>query len=213
MSTHYFSARPAVASRPKQIKARLRGREWTFVTDRGVFSRSRVDAGTRLLVETMQVAPAEHILDVGCGYGPVGLVAGFLAPHGRAVLIDVNVRAVELAAQNASVNDVRNVEVLQGDGCAPVAGRLFDAAVTNPPIRAGKSTLRRLVRDIWEHLRPGGRFYFVARTAQGAKTLARDVAEVFGTVNEIARRSGYRVYEAVKQVGELESRRVGEKMQ
>lgn len=198
MDTHYFSARPVVPSRPKQIRATLRGREWTFVTDRGVFSRSHVDAGTRLLVEAMRVAPADHVLDVGCGYGPVGLVAASLVSHGRVVLIDVNTRAVELAAQNARVNDLRNVEVLQGDGCGPVAGRFFDVAVANPPIRAGKATLRRLVRDIWQHLRPGGRFYFVVRTAQGARTLARDVAGVFGTANEITRQSGYRVYEAVK---------------
>src|SRR5438876_717821 len=88
----------------------------------------------------------------------------------------------------------------RGAGCGPVAGRLFDTAVTSPPIRTGKATLRRLVRDIWQHLRPGGRFYFVARTAQGARTLARDVTEVFGTVRELERKSGYRVYEAMKKL-------------
>src|SRR5439155_1554770 len=165
----------------------------------------RVDAGTRLLVEAMRIAPADLVLDIGCGYGPVGLVAASLAPQGQAVLIDVNARAVELAAQNAQLNGLGNVEVLQGDGCGPVAGRLFDTAVTNPPIRTGKATLRRLVRDIWQHLRPGGRFYFVARTAQGARTLARDVTEVFGTVRELERKSGYRVYEAMKEVEELKS--------
>ncbi len=184
--------------RPRQVRARLRGREWTFVTDRGVFARGGVDAGTRLLIEAMRIAPADHILDVGCGYGPVGLVAAALAPLGQAVLVDVNERAVMRAAENARVNGVSNVEVLQGDGCGPVASRLFDTAVTNPPIRTGKATLRRLVREIWQHLRPGGRLYFVARTAQGAKTLARDVAEVFDTVTELERESGYRVYEAVK---------------
>src|SRR5438876_1023723 len=93
----------------------------------------------------------------------------------------------------------------QCGGCGPVAGRLFDTAVTNPPIRTGKATLRRLVRDVWQHLRPGGRFYFVARMAQGARTLARDVTEVFGTVRELERKSGYRVYEAMKEVEELKS--------
>ncbi len=198
MGTHYFSARPQVASRPRRIQARLRGRDWVFVTDRGVFAYAGVDDGSRLLVETMQIAPADQVLDVGCGYGPVGLAAAVLAASGQAVLTDVNERAVALAAENARLNAVSNVEVVQGDGCAPVAGRQFDVAVTNPPIRAGKATLRRLVREVWEHLRPGGRLYFVVRTAQGAKTLARDVTEVFGTVREIARKGGYRVYEAVK---------------
>ena len=205
IGNHYFSTRPGVRSHPTQIRATLRGRAWTFITDRGVFARRGVDAGTRLLVEAMRIAQADHVLDLGCGYGPVGLVAASLAPQGRAVLIDVNARAVELAAQNAQLNGLGNVEVLQGDGCGPVAGRLFDTAVTNPPIRTGKATLRRLVRDVWQHLRPGGRFYFVARTAQGARTLARDVTEVFGTVRELERKSGYRVYEAIKEVEELKS--------
>src|SRR5256712_11650233 len=192
MSSHYFSPRPQVGSRPKQIRVRLRGREWTFLSDRGVFARSGVDGGTRVLVETMRIAPADHILDIGCGYGPVGLVAAWLAPDGQAVLVDVNERAVMLAAQNARLNGLANVEVLQGDGCGPVAGRFFDAAVTNPPIRAGKATLRRLVREIWQHLRPGGRFYFVARTAPGARTVARGLTGAFGGAGELGLESGVR---------------------
>jgi len=199
-----------VASRRRRIRARLRGRDWVFVTDRGVFAQAGVDPGTRLLIETMQIGPADRVLDLGCGYGPVGLAAAALAPDGQAVLVDVNERAVALAAENARLNEIHNVDILWGDGCAPVAGRSFDVVVTNPPIRAGKVTLRRLVREVWEHLRPGGRLYFVVRTAQGAKTLARDVAEVFGAVRELERRAGYRVYEAVKEVGKLASWKVGE---
>src|SRR2546428_2110244 len=199
MSNHYFSPRPQVGSRPKQIRVRLRGREWTFLSDRGVFARSGVDAGTRLLVETMRIASADHVLDIGCGYGPVGLVAAWLAPDGQAVLIDVNERAVMLAAQNARLNGLVNVEVLQGDGCGPVAGRFFDAAVTNPPIRAGKATLRRLVREIWQQVRPGGRFSLLARTGQGGRTVARDVTQAFGGPRELEAQDGYRVYAAIKE--------------
>ncbi len=198
VGSHYFDERPPVASRPRKIRARLRGREWTFVTDRGVFGRDAVDAGSRLLIETMRIAPTDHVLDVGSGYGPVGLVAAVLAPAGRAVLVDVNARAVHLAAQNAALNKVSNVEILLGDGGTLVPGRTFDVAVMNPPIRAGRATFLRLVREVWEILRPGGRLIFVARTAQGAKTLAREVAVIFGTVIELAHKSGYRVYEAVK---------------
>lgn len=198
VGSHYFDERPPAASRPRKIRARLRGREWTFVTDRGVFGRDAVDAGSRLLIETMRIAPTDHVLDVGCGYGPIGLVAAVLAPKGRAVLVDVNERAIHLAAQNAVLNNVSNVEILVGDGGTPVAGRTFDVAVMNPPIRAGRATLLRLVREVWEILRSGGRLVFVVRTAQGARTLAREVAAVFGTVTELAREGGYRVYEAVK---------------
>lgn len=199
LGDHYFSRRPEARSRPRQIHARLRGRDWTFLTDRGVFARGGVDPGTRLLIEAMRIAPADDVLDIGCGYGAVGLVAAALAPAGRTVLVDVNERAVGLAAENARRNGLTNIEVLQGDGCGPVAGRRFDVAATNPPIRAGRATLRRLVREIWEHLKAGGRFYMVIRTAQGAKTFAREVAAVFETVVERERESGYRVYEAVKR--------------
>ncbi len=197
-SDHYFSRRPGARSQPRQIRARLRGREWTFVTDRGVFSQSGIDAGTKLLIAAMRIGPGDDVLDVGCGYGPVGLVAAALAPSGRTVLVDVNERAVALAGENARLRGLSNVEVLQGDGCGPVVGRQFDVAVTNPPIRAGRATLRRLVREIREHLKSGGRLYVVIRTAQGAKTFARDLAEVFETVTERERKGGYRVYEAVK---------------
>lgn len=198
MCTHYFSERPTVPSRPRTIRARLRDRDWEFVTDRGVFGRTAVDSGTRLLIETMRVGRTDRVLDVGCGYGPVGLVAATLASEGKAVLVDVNERAVGLAAQNAALNKVTNVEIFQGDAAAPIAGRTFDLAVTNPPIRAGRAALLRLVRQVWAVLRPGGRFVFVVRTAQGAKTLARQVGGLFGTVTELERHRGYRVYEAVK---------------
>ncbi len=199
MDTHYFAPSPRVRSSPRVVRARLRGRQWEFVTDRGVFARGGVDRGTRLLAEAVRIEPTDHVLDLGCGYGPLGLVAAALAPAGRAVLVDINARAVELARENARRHGLDNVEVLQGDGCAPVAGCQFDVVVTNPPIRAGRATWRRLVREAWTVLRPGGRFYFVARTAQGARTLAREVAEVFGTVVEREREAGYRVYEAVRQ--------------
>jgi len=198
---HYFTRRPAAPSRRRPIQARLRGRVYTFLTDRGVFAHAGIDRGTRLLIEAMRIEPAEQVLDLGCGYGPIGLVAARLAARGRVVLVDVNERAVDLAAENARRLRLANVEVYQGDGTAPVRGRTFDVAVTNPPIRAGKATLRRLVREARDVLRPGGRFYFVARTAQGAKTLAEEVRTVFGAVREVAQGGGYRVYEAVRQDG------------
>ncbi len=195
---HYFAPTPAVASRPREIEARLRGKVWTFRTDRGVFAHERIDPGTRLLIEAMRIHPADDVLDVGCGYGAIGLVAASLAPRGDVVLIDVNARAVELAAENARRLRRQNVEVYQGDGTAPLRGRRFDVVLMNPPIRAGRGVVARLVEESMEVLRPGGRFWFVARTAQGARTLAHLVQTVFGNVREAAKRRGYRVYEATR---------------
>lgn len=196
---HYFTPRPGAPSRPRPVQARLRGTVWTFLTDRAVFARGGVDPGTRLLIEAMQIAPGDTVLDLGCGYGAIGLVAARLARLGRVVLVDVNERAVELAAKNARRLHLSNVEVYQGDGTEPVQGQIFDVVLSNPPIRAGRATVRRLVREVHAILAPGGRFTFVARTAQGAHTLAKDVAAVFGAVREVERAGGYRVYEARRE--------------
>lgn len=196
----YFTRRPAAPSRPRTVQARLRGKVWTFVTDRGVFAASGIDPGTRALIEAMRVEPGDQILDLGCGYGPIGIVAAHLAPRGRAVLVDVNERAVELAAENVRRHRLANVEVLAGDGAAPVRGRVFDVVLTNPPIRAGRAVLRRLLGEIRDVLRPGGRLYLVARTAQGAKTLADEIGTRVGPVREVEQQAGYRVYEAVRDV-------------
>lgn len=197
---HYFAPHPASPHRVVEIRATLRGREFRFLTDRGVFSRGRVDRGTRLLIETMEIDPDDTILDLGCGYGPIGLVAASLAPLGRVYLVDVNERAVDLARRNAFLNGLGNVEVRLGDGFAPVSDLRFDVILTNPPIRTGKASVYRLFRDASIHLKPGGRFYFVARTSQGAKTLASQVEEIFGNVEELERGGGFRVYRAVRHV-------------
>jgi 16S rRNA (guanine1207-N2)-methyltransferase len=199
VTDHYFAQQPAAPSRPRLVTAVLRGREWTFRTDRGVFAPAGVDAGSRLLAEAMALDPSDEVLDLGCGYGVLGLVAATLVPSGHVVMVDLNERAVALAKKNAALAGLNNVEVLQGDGTAPVADRRFDVIVTNPPIRIGKTQLHRLLREAFDCLRAPGRLYFVARTAQGAKTLARDAATVFDEVREIERGGGYRVYLATRK--------------
>lgn len=198
---HYFSPMPPVPSRPREVELVFRGRRYRFLTDRGVFAYRGVDRGTRLLLEALEIGPEDEVLDLGCGYGVVGIVAASLAPRGRAVLVDVNARAVELARENARRCGVSNVEVLHGDLYAPVAGRTFDVVATNPPIRAGRAVVRAVVEGAPAHLKPGGRFYLVARTAQGARTLGRLVAEVFGQAEEVERGGGYRVYRARRSSG------------
>ena len=196
--TQYFAQQPAVPSRRREVDARLRGRSWTFLTDAGVFAREGVDPGTRLLIEAMRIDAGDRVLDLGCGYGPIGLVAATLALRGQVVMVDVNERAVVLARENAARAGLDNVEVFQGDGTAPVRGRTFDVVAMNPPIRSGRDAVRRLLRESREALRPGGRFYLVVRTAQGARTLAKEVEGMFAQAGEIARGGGYRVYEAMK---------------
>ncbi len=200
MSTdHYFSPAPRSAHRLREAAIVLRGRTWRLLTDRGVFAARGVDPGTHLLIETLEVRGDETILDLGCGYGAIGLVAAALAPRGHAHLVDLNDRAVELARENAVRNGLTNVTVYEGDGTEPVQGISFDLVLTNPPIRAGRATVLRLFAGAHAALRVGGRLVFVARTGQGARTLARHVEALFGTVRTTATRGGFRVYVATKQ--------------
>jgi len=203
---HYSTRAPKSRLRPRTIRATLRGRTWTFQVASGVFSGRGIDPGTRLLIEAMQIGPGDRVLDLGCGYGAVGLMAAALAVKGEAWLIDINERAAMLAQMNAVDHGVSNVHVMIGDGAAAIGSECMDVVVTNPPIRAGRRAVTAFIDDGWRVLRPGGRFYLVARTAQGAKTIATLIAARFGTVTQVRAESGYRVYEARRAAARRETR-------
>ena len=200
-SDHYFSENPAASGgRPYTIETDLRGLTLKLATEAGVFSRERVDRGTRLLIKHLHVEPTDRVLDLGCGYGVVGVVAALLAPNGHVTLVDINRRAVDLARRNLRLNAVANAEVLHGDGFAPVYGRSFDLIALNPPIRAGLRLVHRLIEEAKDHLSCGGRFYLVGRTKQGVIRIAEKISEVFGATEEVAKGGGYRLYLAHRAV-------------
>jgi 16S rRNA (guanine1207-N2)-methyltransferase len=194
--SHYFVPAPPVPVLPRLVPFRFDGRQYRFRTAAGVFSKRAVDRGTRLLLAAVDPAGAERILDLGCGYGAVGIVMAARAPQAHVTLVDINPRAVALAADNIRLNAVPNAQAQVGDGCAPVAGERFDVILLNPPIRAGRAVVARLVREAHACLRRGGRLYLVARTSQGARTLARLMETVYARVTEVERGGGFRVYEA-----------------
>lgn len=203
MTEHYYTAEPGSAHRPREIVVTLRGHEFRLRTDAGVFARERLDPGTKLLVESLELSGVEAPLDLGCGYGPIGLAIARERPAVTVYMSDLNRRATELAAENAAQNGLGNVVVRQGDGFLPwqdlyTAGFRFDLVAINPPLRAGKETVLRLFAEAREHLRPGGKLWTVIRTKQGAKTYLRELARIFGTAETAALQSGYRVLFARK---------------
>lgn len=195
-ASHYFSPALPVASRRRVVEFRDRGRAFQFHTAAGVFARRGVDRGSRLLLETVDPSGAQCILDLGCGYGVLGIVMAARAPQARVVLVDVNPRAVALAKENVTLNRVGNADVRCGDGCAAVAGETFDLVLFNPPIRAGREVVLRLLREAHRCLAPHGRLYLVARTQQGARTLGRLAGTIFASAAEVGRGGGFRVFEA-----------------
>ena len=138
---HYFPPKPQSQHEPFQFTVELFDREFTFMTDAGVFSKTEIDPGTLLLISALPVKAGDRVLDLGCGYGPIGIAAAYLAgPTGTVDLIDINQRAVELATMNAALNGLHNIRVWQSDGFAAVVGS-YDWIVTNPPVRAGKKVI------------------------------------------------------------------------
>jgi 16S rRNA (guanine1207-N2)-methyltransferase len=198
MTDHYYTARPEAAHEEAEFTATLRGMTLQFHTDAAVFSRDRVDFGSALLIEAMQIEPGDTVLDMGCGYGPIGLVAAKLAVQGRVYMVDVNERAAGLARRNLAENGAENAEVRVGDALEPVRGIAFDKVLTNPPIRAGKATIYRMVDEAFEALKPGGSIWVVVQTKQGAPSMKKKLTERFGNVADVDREAGYHVFQAKK---------------
>ena len=198
MGGQYFEKRPGSKRRPAQVSVTIRGRPFMFQTDSGVFSREGLDRGTELLLEAIEVGPCETILDLGCGYGVIGIVAARLSEGGHVILTDVNERAAALARANIAVNGIRNAEVRIGDVYAPIEDMVFDHILCNPPIRAGRAIVDRIIADGPSHLLDGGNFWLVARTRQGADTLRRRMMKAFGSADVVKRGSGFKVLRSVK---------------
>jgi 16S rRNA (guanine1207-N2)-methyltransferase len=196
---HYFTPRPGARGRRRTFTLTLRGHQVRLITEAGVFSRQRVDPGTRLLIEHMEVNSTDRFLDLGCGYGVVGIVAAILAPQGYITLVDINERAAQLARENLALNNIQNAEALHGDAFARLSHQTFDVIALNPPIRAGLKVVHRLIEESRDHLTPAGCFYLVGRTKQGVIRLAQKMSLAFGDAEELAKRGGYRLYRALRQ--------------
>ena len=189
MTQHYYTQNPEVEHDLRQVIFEVLGLRLNCTTDAGVFSRDGLDMGTRILLEAL---PELHgrILDLGCGWGPVGTALGKRYPGAQIVLTDVNSRATELAARNLAANGVTNAAVVQGDGFAAVEGG-FDAIVLNPPIRAGKAVIYAMFAEAAKHLRADGALYIVIRKQQGAESAQKYLSSIYADVERIAREKGY----------------------
>jgi 16S rRNA (guanine1207-N2)-methyltransferase len=196
---HYFSARPESKEKLGLIHTNLRGQSFTFLTSSSVFSKKRVDTGTRLLIETMTLPETGYVLDVGCGYGAVGIVAATLNPDLHIVMTDVNTRAVNLAKQNIEKNKAINAEARNGYLYEPVKEHMFNCVLSNPPVSAGMETVKAIITEAPQVMADKATFQMVIRSKIGAKTVPSVFNSTFGNFAVLARESGYRVLMAEKQ--------------
>jgi 16S rRNA (guanine1207-N2)-methyltransferase len=192
VSDHYFTAQPGTAHRPGRVHVLLPDVHLDLETDAGVFSPARLDAGTRLLLDTAATPPAGgDLLDLGAGYGPIALVLAARAPAATVWAVDVNERALDLCARNAERAGLTNVRcALPGDEALPAT---FAGTWSNPPIRIGKQALHDLLSTWLPRLADGATAWAVVQRHLGADSLHRWLAEQGWAVTRAAARTGYRV--------------------
>lgn len=188
----YFAENPSTKHDYREVQYQIKEQNFTFLTDSGVFSKGDIDRGSDILLKNLP-ALSGKILDLGCGYGLVGIVVKKLFPSSEVLSVDINQRAVELTVKNAETNRVK-IQVLQANGLESIR-KVFDFAILNPPIRAGKEVVYRLFTEIQQHLQKSGTLFIVIRTKQGAKSAVEFLKTLFETVNTLEIKAGYRILE------------------
>ena len=189
---HYFAERPAAGSARRTVSLALPDLNMTFVSDRGVFAADHIDPGTHLLLQEAPPPPAEgHLLDLGCGYGPIALTMARRAPHATVWAVDVNERALELCAENALRHDLTNVRCVTPDKVPDDVA--FATIWSNPPIRIGKAALHELLQHWLGRLVPGASGHLVVQKHLGADSLAAWLTDDGFEVQRRRSRQAYRV--------------------
>ncbi|MAG77795.1 16S rRNA methyltransferase [archaeon] len=187
--SHYFSEKQESELKLKKIKEILNNREYEFYTASGVFSKKKLDFGTKVLIKNMQIKNTDNVLDLGCGIGVVGKIAAQTAK--KVILTDINKRAVKLAKLNTK--NKKNITVLHGNMFEKIKEK-FTVILLNPPQTAGKKICFQMIEDSKKHLEKNGSLQLVARHNKGGKTLSEYMEKVFGNLKTLVKQGGYRVY-------------------
>ena len=194
MNEQYYTADPTSKSRPVPCSFVYRGKSMLFQTDSGVFSRGELDQGTRLLIDALPELSGD-VLDLGCGWGAIGVSVARANPSAHVTMADVNHRALGLCEQNAASNHV-TAEILESDGMAALTDRRFDTIITNPPIRAGKQVIYKMFADGAQCLKEGGALYLVIRKQQGAESCMKYLRTLYQSVEKLTKSGGFWVLKA-----------------
>ena len=196
MSKMYYAENPDAAHDIHELRVDLLGEKMTFLTDAGVFSKKMIDFGSQLLLKCLEVNQGESVLDVGCGYGPLGL--SLAKAYGvQATMVDINNRALGLARQNAERNKVE-ATIFQSNIYEQVEGH-FDHVISNPPIRAGKQVVHEIIEKSKDFLEIGGDLTIVIQKKQGAPSAKSKMENVFGNCEVVKKDKGYYILRSVKE--------------
>ena len=193
---HYYTENDDLISEPEQFIFNYRGKTLTFVSDNGVFSKKMIDYGSRVLLETISIDSSKKtLLDVGCGYGTFGIALKSVYTFLEIDMIDINDRALNLARENLKLNNV-NANVYLSNTYEKVENK-YDLIVTNPPIRAGKEIVTKILVDSKKYLNLNGEIWIVIQKKQGAPSAKKNLESVFKKVDIVKRDKGYYILRAV----------------
>ena len=195
MTKMYFAENPDAKHDIHELNVELLGQRLTFLTDAGVFSKKMIDYGSRVLLSVLDFEAGERVLDVGCGYGPLGLTLA-KAQGVTATMVDINQRALDLAQKNAERNQV-SAHIFQSNVYEKVTG-IFDHIISNPPIRAGKQVVHEVISGSYEHLTEGGDLTLVIQKKQGAPSAKSKMEAVFGKCEIVKKDKGYYILRSEK---------------
>ncbi|WP_150202712.1 class I SAM-dependent methyltransferase [Streptococcus constellatus] len=197
MTKMYFAENPDAEHDIHELNVQLLGQNMTFLTDAGVFSKKMIDYGSQTLLKCLDFHKQENVLDVGCGYGTLGLTL-IKAKEVKATLVDINQRALDLARQNANRNQVL-ATIFQSNIYQNVEGR-FHHIISNPPIRAGKQIVHEVIAGSHAHLLDGGDLTIVIQKKQGAPSAKAKMEEVFGNCEILKKDKGYYILRSRKEI-------------
>lgn len=201
MTEHYYTANPQGTHQEQEIEVRLDHGKFFFKTDNSVFSKDRMDYGSKVLVKTILDDLNVHegrLLELGAGYGPILITLAKRLPEMTLVGVEINERAYQLAIENIKLNAANNAEVTLGDATNYQASESIDIVVTNPPIRAGKPVIQAFMRTAHDNLVTGGLLYVVIQKKQGAPSMFKYLESLFDEVEIINRDKGYWILKAQK---------------
>lgn len=197
--SQYFDEFQTFKSDRKEISFRFWCLNYTFEVDVAMFAKDHIDMGTRILLNAVHdLDTGKKLLDLGCGYGPIGIIMGKTFPDKMITMVDITDRAVEMTKENVKRNEV-NAEVLKSNCYSALDGRRFDLILTNPPIRAGKKVIYPMFVDAYDHLNVGGRLAIVIRKNHGALSAKKVIEERFGNCEILNRDKGFYVLSATRK--------------
>ena len=195
---HYYTNNEDLISEPEQFIFTYRGKELIFTSDHGVFSKKMIDFGSRVLLDAIELDEGKStLLDVGCGYGTFGVALKSAYPALEIDMIHVNERALLLAKQNLAANNLE-ANVYLSSVYENVTNK-YDVIVTNPPIRAGKETVTKILVEAKEHLNLHGEIWVVIQKKQGAPSAKKNLESVFGNANVVKKDKGYYILKAINK--------------